>query len=218
MLAMAHQHGSRETRSEQWHLLKELSNDRSRTIQWMRRVRFACVAFFVTWPLQTLTIYGLSSETRDLSIQLFDSYILKLLNKSPVPTLNIEMTLYCATASMVIASKVMERQPLSYVSLKHHPTIEADAFPSLELLPALPSRRAPPVRVSLLVRGRLWDLPPHHPHLVRPPLHPVMAQTHRLPLPIQRYGNSNRKNLWSTRESSVRLFDHSHGRRIASFL
>ena len=77
---------------------------------------------------QTLTIYGLSSETRDLSIQLFDSYMLKLLNKSPVPTLNIEMTLYCATASMVVASKVMERQPLSYVSLKHHPPLKLMLF------------------------------------------------------------------------------------------
>ena len=40
MLAMAQQQGSREMRGQQWHLLKELSNDRSRTIQWMRRVRY----------------------------------------------------------------------------------------------------------------------------------------------------------------------------------
>ena len=64
----------------------------------------------------------MSNETRDLSIQLFDSYIIKLLNKHPTTALKIEMTLYSATASMVIASKLMERQPLSYVILPHFST------------------------------------------------------------------------------------------------
>lgn len=57
--------------------------------------------------------FGLSSETRDLSIQLLDQFLSESLAHSNNGMLHINLTLFGAAISMVVASKLLEYNPLS---------------------------------------------------------------------------------------------------------
>ena len=65
--------------------------------------------------LQTIVTFGQSSETRDLSIHLLDRFLMECLKRNPKALANINVTLYGATTSMVVASKLLEPQHISYV-------------------------------------------------------------------------------------------------------
>ena len=92
---------------------------RQYAIQWIKRVTFLAVIYPLTFCWQTMTTFGQSSETRDLSIHLLDKFLLECLRRNAKSLSNINLTLYGATISMVVASKLLERHHLSYVRFNH---------------------------------------------------------------------------------------------------
>jgi hypothetical protein len=96
--------------------------DRLKAVQWMTKVSkikdiiltyHECV--LTSHHSQTTLTYGLSSETRDLSIQLLDRFLAESFARNPLSLQEISLTLFAATTSLITASKLLEIQPPPFV-------------------------------------------------------------------------------------------------------
>lgn len=82
----------------------------------------------VQWMKKTSAAYGFTAETRDLSVQLLDCFLMESLHRHPQSLANITVTLYAAATSLILASKLLEWHPLSMSSFRHFPVADMAIF------------------------------------------------------------------------------------------